>query len=56
MNEIMVSCENCGQELLVDASRPDGTAMTPGEFRSSFHRRGEMVTCDACAVQLGYPR
>jgi ribosomal protein S27E len=56
MNQLMVGCENCGQELMVDANRPDGTAMTPGEYRSTFHSRGEMVTCDRCAAELGYQR
>lgn len=55
-NALMVTCENCGQEELVEASRPDGTAMLPGEFRAQSHRMGEMVVCDRCAGQLGYPR
>ncbi|MEP6648516.1 MAG: hypothetical protein ABJA74_01190 [Lapillicoccus sp.] len=56
MNQLMVNCENCGQELSVEASHPDGSSMTLGEYRSTFHGRGEMVTCDACAAELGYPR
>jgi hypothetical protein len=55
-NPLLVNCENCGQEELVDATRPDGTPMLPGEYRASFHDQGQMVVCDRCAAELGYLR
>ncbi len=54
MHELMVRCERCGQELMVDGSHPDGSAMTVDEYVNHEHQHGHMVLCDVCAAALGY--